>query len=53
MYIFDEYRPICCVYRTLTKIWPNFFYFYRYRYNERGLFCPPPPLSHQEVIDAS
>ena len=42
-------KSICCLCRTLTKIWPkNIDYFYRYSYNvgeravQRAVFAPPP-----------
>ena len=40
-------RSICCVCRTLTKIWPKNIEFYRYSYNvgERAFVFAPPPFT--------
>ena len=40
-------RSICCVCRTLTKIWPKNIEFYRYSYNieERAFVFAPSPFT--------
>ena len=46
---------MCCICRTLTKIWPKNIDFYRFSYNvvERTVFAPPPFIPRSDRCNLS